>query len=59
MVADEEEDGDTAGGQPIYAFGKFPLLGLAGLATLVSVTAEENEVHLILPGIIYNLVKGG
>ncbi len=59
VVTDEEKDGDTTGGQAINAFGKFPLLGLAGLAALIGVTAEENKVYLILPSIIYNLVKGG
>ncbi len=47
MVTDEEEDGDTTGGQPINAFGKFPLLSLAGLTTLIGVTAEENKVYLV------------
>ncbi|GAH69424.1 unnamed protein product, partial [marine sediment metagenome] len=43
----------------VYAFGKFPLLSLAGLTTLIGVTAEEDKVYPVLPGIIYNLVKGG
>jgi len=59
MVTDEKEDGDTTGGQAINAFGKLSLLGLTGLTTLIGVTAEENKVYPVLPGIIYNLVKGG
>ena len=48
VVTDEQEDGDTTGGQLVYAFGKFPLLGLAGLTTLIGVTAEENKVYPVL-----------
>ena len=57
VVADEEEDGDTTYGQQVYAFGKFPLLGLTGLTTLISVTTEENKVYLIFQCIVYHLVK--
>ncbi len=58
MVANEEEDGDTAGGQAIDASGKFPLLSLARLTTLIGITTEENEVYLIFQGVVYDLVKG-
>jgi len=59
MVTDEEEDRDATGGQAINASGKFPLLGLTGLATFIGVAAEENKVYLILYGIKDNLVEGG
>jgi len=48
VVTDEEEDRDTAGGQLVYALGKFPLLGLARLTALIGVATEENKVYLIL-----------
>jgi hypothetical protein len=58
VVADEEEDGDTAGGQPVNALGKFPLMSLARLTTLIGITAEEDKVYPVLQGIVYHLVKG-
>ena len=51
MVTDEEEDRDTIGGQAINAFGKFPLLSLARLTTLVGIAAEEDKVYLIFQGV--------
>ncbi len=57
MIADEQEDRDTAGGQTINAQGKLPLLGLGGFATLISITTEEDKVYAILNSIVYNLVK--
>ena len=59
VVTDEEEDGDTTGGQAINAFGKLPLLSLARLAALIGITAEENQVYPVFQGIIYHLVEGG
>jgi len=59
VVADKEEDRDAVGGQAINASGKFPLLGLARLTTLVGIAAEEDKVYLIFQGVVYNLVKGG
>ncbi len=58
MVADEEKDRDTAGGQAIDAFGKFPLLSLGRLTTLIGVTTKEEQVYLLFKGIVYHLVKG-
>ena len=45
VVTDQQEDGDTTGGQAINASGELPLLSLARLTTLVGVTAEENQVY--------------
>ena len=47
VVANEEEDWDAAGGQAIDALGKFPLLGLAWLTTLIGIAAEENKVIFV------------
>jgi hypothetical protein len=58
VVANEEEDWDAAGGQAIYAFGKFPLLSLTWLTSLIGITAKENKVYLVFQGIVNNLVKG-
>jgi len=55
VVADEEKDGYASRGQAIYAFGKLPLMSLAGLAALVGITAEKDKVYLILQGVVYNL----
>ena len=57
VVADEEEDGDTVGGETIDAFGELSLLGLGGLTALISVTAEKDKVNLVLQGIIDYLVQ--
>ncbi|GAI49008.1 unnamed protein product [marine sediment metagenome] len=59
MVADKQEDGDTAGGQAFNAFGKFPLLRLARLPTLIGITTEKNKVYFIVQGVVYYLVKDG
>jgi hypothetical protein len=58
MVTDEKKDGNTTGRQAINAFGKFPLLGLGRLATLIGVTTKEGKVYLVFQGVVYHLVKG-
>ena len=58
VVANEKEDWDTAGGQPIYASGKLPLLSLARLTSLIGITTEENKVYFVFQGIVYDLVEG-
>ena len=58
VVTDEEEDGDTAGRQAVYAPGKLPLLGLARLTALIGIATEEDKVYLVFQGIVYHLVKG-
>jgi hypothetical protein len=57
VIAYKEKDRNVTGRQAPDAPGKFPLLCLARLTALISITAKENKVYLILPGIIYNLVK--
>jgi hypothetical protein len=57
MVAHEEKGGDVVGGKAIDTPGEFPLLGLGGLAGLVGITAEKDQVYFVLQCIIYDFVQ--
>ena len=57
MVADEEEDGDAGAGDGGDALGEFPLVGLGGIAALVGVAGEENEVGGGVEGALDDFVK--
>ena len=58
VVADEQEDGDTAAGKPVYPFGEFPLLGLAGFAAFIGVAGKQHQVDVVVQGVIDDLVEG-
>ena len=58
VVADQEKNRDTCGGQSVDASGELALLGLCRFTSLVSVPAEEYQVYIILQGVVNELVKG-
>ena len=58
VIADEEENRDTAGGQAFNPSGEFPLLGLARVTALIGITTKENQVYPVFQGVICDLVEG-
>jgi hypothetical protein len=59
VIADEEKYGHAAGGQASDTPGELALLGLAWLAALVGVPAEEDKVYAIFQDIVHDLIQGG
>jgi len=59
MIADEDKYGNIVGGEAVNASGEFPLLGLAGFASFIGITAEEDKVYAVFQGIVHHPVKGG
>jgi hypothetical protein len=56
MIANQEKDRDTTGGETIDSFGKFPLVSLGWLAAPVGIATEEDKVYPVLYGKINHLV---
>ena len=59
VVADEQENGHAAAGNPVYPFGEFSLLGLAGFAAFIGVAGKKHEVNVIVEGIVDQPVERG
>ena len=58
VVANQKKDGQAGIGQTADALGELTLVGWAGVACLVGIAGEENQVDVILRGITNHLVKG-
>ena len=58
MVAHQQEDGDALGCERGDAASELPLVGLGGIAALVGIAAEEDEVDLLPDGEVDKLVEG-
>jgi len=58
VVAGHEEDGDAGPGEAGQALGELPLVRLGGLAALVGVAGEEDQVGLVGDGVGDELVEG-
>jgi len=59
VVAHEQKYGDVVRGKAVDTPGKLALLGLGGLAGLVGVPAEDDQIYRILYGVINNFVQRG
>ena len=59
VVADGEERGDARGGEPGNAASELALMGLGGVARLVGVAREEDEVHALRDGVVDGVVHRG
>jgi hypothetical protein len=59
VVADEQKYGHAAAGDPVYPFGEFSLLGLAGFAAFVGVAGKKHQVDVVVEGIIDQPVERG
>ena len=59
MVACEQEQLRAVLAQPADTLGELTLICLAGVTALVGVAAEEDQIDLVVQGIVYQLVEGG
>ena len=59
VVANGKERGDARGGEPRDAAGELALVGLGGVARLVGVAREQDEVHTAVDSVVDGVVHRG
>ena len=57
MVPDQKKRRDTGLGQPVQAFGKFPLMGLSRVAPFVGVAGQQHQIYPFIQSKLHHLVQ--